>query len=59
MCPKQGSVKYRLGFIRSDSEAEPGITEVTTQARGKGGGANIPLASEIDKMIALQLQAGN
>jgi hypothetical protein len=41
------------------SEAEPGITEVTTQARGKGGGANIPLASEIDKMIALQLQAGN
>ncbi|MGD0538362.1 MAG: hypothetical protein ABSC03_12050 [Verrucomicrobiota bacterium] len=41
------------------SEAEPGITEVTTQARGKGGGANITLSSEIDKMIALQLQAGN
>jgi hypothetical protein len=41
------------------SEAEPGITEVTTQTRGKGGGANIALSSEIDKMIALQLQAGN
>ncbi len=38
-------------------EVEPGITKVTTQARGKGGGANVDLASEIDKQIALKLQS--
>lgn len=36
-------------------EAEPKITSVTVQARSKGGGADIYLASEIDKQIALRL----
>ncbi|MCB1128673.1 MAG: hypothetical protein KDM81_19415 [Verrucomicrobiae bacterium] len=38
-------------------EVEPGITRVQTQARGKGSGSKISIASEIDKQIALQLQA--
>ncbi len=38
-------------------EVEPGISRVFTQSRGKGGGANIAIASEVDKQIALQLQA--
>lgn len=38
-------------------EVEPGITRVKTQARKKSGGGNVDLASEIDKQIALQLQA--
>ncbi len=41
------------------AEVEPGIAEITTQDRGKGGGAKIDLASEIDKLIALQLQSGD
>ena len=36
-------------------EAEPKITSVTVQARTKGGVADIALASEIDKQIALRL----
>lgn len=38
-------------------EVEPGITKVVTQSRGKGGGGKVRIASEIDKQIALQLQA--
>jgi hypothetical protein len=38
-------------------EVEPGITKVTTQSRGKGGGGKVLIASEVDKQIALQLQA--
>jgi hypothetical protein len=37
------------------AEVEPKITGVTVQARSKGGGADVDLASEIDKQIALQL----
>ena len=42
-------------WVRVD-EIEPGIARVVTQARGKGGGAQIAVASEIDKQIALHLQ---
>jgi hypothetical protein len=38
-------------------EVEPGITKVVTQARGKAGSGKVRIASEIDKQIALQLQA--
>ena len=38
-------------------EVEPGITKVVTQSRGKGGGGKVTIASEVDKQIALQLQA--
>lgn len=38
-------------------EVEPGITMVQTQARGSGSGSRISIASEIDKQIALHLQA--
>ena len=36
-------------------EVEPGVTQVATQARTKGSGGDITLASEIDKQIALRL----
>jgi len=38
-------------------EVEPSISRVVVQARRSGGGGNVDLASEIDKQIALQLQA--
>ncbi|HNU99297.1 MAG TPA: hypothetical protein PKK20_05110 [Verrucomicrobiota bacterium] len=38
-------------------EVEPSICRVMVQARKSGGGGNVALASEIDKQIALQLQA--
>jgi hypothetical protein len=38
-------------------EVEPGITKIVTQSRGKGGGGKVTIASEVDKQIALQLQA--
>ena len=38
------------------SEIDNKITQVLTQARTKGGGADVDLAAEIDKRIALQLQ---
>jgi hypothetical protein len=37
-------------------EAEPKVTRVTVEARRKGGGADIDLASEMDKQIALRLK---
>lgn len=35
---------------------EPGITQITVQARKKSGFSDIDLASEVDKRIALQLK---
>jgi hypothetical protein len=35
------------------------LTKVTVQVRTKGGGADLPLASEIDKEIAIRLVTGN
>jgi hypothetical protein len=37
-------------------EVEPNITRVTVQARKKNGFANLDLAGEVDKQIALQLR---
>jgi len=37
---------------------EPNISHVIVQVRNKSGFSNIDLASQIDKRIALQLQAG-
>lgn len=37
------------------TEVEPKITGVLVQARTKGGAADVELASEIDKQIALQM----
>lgn len=39
-------------------EVEPGITRILTQARSKGSGSKISIASEIDKQVALKLQEG-
>jgi hypothetical protein len=52
----QARIDNSYVWVRVD-EIQPGICKVTTQARGKGGGGNIDLASEVDKQIALQLQA--
>jgi ribosome-binding protein aMBF1 (putative translation factor) len=38
-------------------EVEPNVSRVVTQARKRTGLGNLELASEIDKQIALQLQA--
>ncbi len=38
------------------TELEPRLTGVTVQARTKGGGADVDLAAEIDKQIALNLR---
>ena len=35
------------------------VTKLTVQVRTKGGGADIGLAGQIDKEIALRLQSGN
>jgi hypothetical protein len=47
-------IDTRTVWVKVD-EVEPKITRVVTQARGKGGGADIYLAAEIDKQIALRL----
>jgi hypothetical protein len=36
-------------------EVEPDVSQVRVQARTKGGGGDVHLASEIDKQIALRL----
>jgi len=47
-------INNRTVWVKID-EVEPRLTQVTVQARSKGGRADIQLASEIDKQIALQL----
>lgn len=46
----RGRVDGRPVWIKLD-DSEPQITKVQIQARGTGGGADIDLASEIDKQI--------
>jgi hypothetical protein len=46
----KGRVDGRPVWIKLD-DAEPQITKISIQARGTGGGADIDLASEIDKQI--------
>lgn len=52
----QARVDNSTVWVKVD-EIEPGITQVLTQSRGAGSGAKISIASEIDKQIALTLQA--
>jgi hypothetical protein len=49
----QGKVDTNTVYVKVE-DAE-GNVKVTTQVRSKRGGTNIPLASEIDKRIALQM----
>jgi hypothetical protein len=50
-----GKVNKRSLWIRVD-EVEPRVTRVQVQARKSGGRADVDLASEIDKQIALRLR---
>lgn len=50
-----GQIDRRRAFIEI-TEVEPGITRVVVQVRTSGGGADIPLAAELQKQIALRLQ---
>ncbi len=50
-----GKVDTRTVYVKL-TELEPALTQVTVQARTKGGGADVDLAAEIDKQIALHLR---
>jgi hypothetical protein len=52
------TVDNRTVWIKVEQEG-PQYTKVTVQARTKGGGADINMAAEIDKQIALRLATGN
>ena len=52
----EAKVNTRSVWVRF-AEVDQRVTKVTVQARSKAGGADIDLASEIDKQIALQLAA--
>lgn len=49
-----GKVDTRTVYVKL-VELEPSLTSVTVQARNKGGSADVDLAAEIDKQIALNL----
>jgi hypothetical protein len=49
-----GRINERSVYIRVEG-VEPKITMVQVQTRTKGGGADVDLAHEIEKQIALQL----
>jgi hypothetical protein len=49
-----GKVDTRTVWIKVE-EVDPKVSRVIVQARKKGGGRDIDLASEIDKQIALRL----
>ena len=51
----EAKVDTRTVWVRVDKIDEK-ITQVTVQTRTKGGGADIYLAAEIDKQIALKLK---
>jgi hypothetical protein len=50
-----GKIDTRTVYVKL-TELEPNLTGVTVQARTKGGGADIDLAAEIEKQIALNLR---
>jgi Protein of unknown function (DUF3568) len=50
----QGKINQRTVWVRIE-QTEPKITDVTVQARTQGGGADIALAAQVDKLIALKL----
>ncbi len=49
-----GKVKQASVYIRVEA-LEPHLSDVTVQVRGNHGGADVDLAHEIDKEIALEL----
>lgn len=54
----EASVDTRTVWVRVEA-MDPKLTRVTVQARTKNGGADLPLAGEIDKQIAIRLATGN
>jgi hypothetical protein len=53
----EAKVDNRTVIVRVD-EVEPGVSRVIVSARKKAGGADLDLASEIEKQIALKLASG-
>ena len=53
----EAAVDNRRVIVKVD-EVEPGVSRVQVEARRKGGAADIDLAAEIDKQIALKLATG-
>lgn len=51
----QAQINNRRVFVKVE-ELEPQVTRVLVQVFTKGGGADIHLAAEIDKQIALRLK---
>lgn len=51
----EAKIDNRTVVVKVD-EVEPGVSRVLTEARKKMGGADIDLAAEIDKQIALRLK---
>lgn len=51
----EGKVNQRSVWVRVEA-VEPKVTEVTVQTRTPGGGADIGLAHELEKQIALKLK---
>ncbi len=51
----EAKVDQNTVYVKVDA-VEPNISQLTVQARTKSGMANIDLASEVDKRIALQLK---
>jgi hypothetical protein len=54
----EASVNTRTVWVKVEP-ADQQTTRVVVQARTKGGGTDLELASEIDKQIALRLATGN
>jgi hypothetical protein len=54
----EGSIDQRTVWVKVEQD-DPKYTKVTVQVRTSGGGADVDLASEIDKQIAIRLATGN
>ena len=54
----EASVNERTVWVKVEP-VDQTMTQVTVQARTKGGGSDVELASEIDKQIALRLVTGS
>ncbi len=53
----EAKIDNRNVIVKVD-EVEPGVSRVQVEARRKAGAADIDLAAEIDKQIALKLATG-
>jgi len=53
----EAKVDNRTVIIKAD-EVEPGVSRVRVEARRRSGRADVDLAAEIDKQIALKLSTG-